>query len=54
MEEEIAYLSEGMGQDYNDLMRLPYSRRQRLVEWKEGRDREQQQEMDSARRTRAR
>jgi hypothetical protein len=54
MEEEMAYLIEGMGLGYDDLMRMPYSRRQRLVEWKEASEKRRQQDLDSARRTRAR
>jgi hypothetical protein len=42
MEEEIAFLIEAMRLNYQDIYDMPYSRRQRLILWKEQRMREQQ------------
>lgn len=50
----MAYLIEGMNLGYDDFYQMPYSRRQRLIEWKQSLEKKREQEMESARRTRAR
>jgi hypothetical protein len=55
MERDIAFLMETMKLGYQDTYQMPYSRRQRLVEWKEDQLKEQaraQQEAESRARRR--
>jgi hypothetical protein len=52
MEEEIAALMDAMSLGYDDVYRMPYSRRQRLIQWKEDQVRKQQQLNEAAARRR--
>lgn len=47
-EEEIAFLIKSLNMAYRDIYEMPYSRRQRLLEWQSERIREQQKSQQEA------
>lgn len=48
-EEEVAFLIQTMRMGYEDIYRMPYSRRQRLINWKQEREREVEAKLRSSR-----